>query len=320
MPVFTKEEKIVIATLKATNIVNVAINMNPTNYPELVNKAIKDGYFHKGGICHGIIMKTVPGDPDLFCASGIGTCFGIVNGDFDKLGGFPKDPSSQLMVNEKNKHLFPKQFVFKPGEHYELGTNTHQGYLTQKGINLFTEVGKLKGALYSVWKANGKGGHIGIIMGTDWQKVGPPGEKWRAFMHTIEFNTKNGTSNKDLAFLQNKNEYYIQQLRTDPVNYYDVAQKKLNPNYQPKEVAGDERNGGKLAFRTRLIGGLWFGDTEVTNVTICPIDQFYGGSYAPNGLSSRDTLYDFFGQDPMNNYNGRLWTPWGRIKDVIYEP
>ena len=142
MPNFTKIEQDTINSCRADNAVNSAILMNPTNFPFRTNKKILDGWFHKGGISHGIVLKTVPGTPgDLFCSAGVTTAFGLCNGDMVGCGGFPKDSSSQIVYNEAS--FFPKKFVFTPGVHYELGSSIHQGYLTQAGINLFNEVGKL---------------------------------------------------------------------------------------------------------------------------------------------------------------------------------
>lgn len=314
---FTNIEQVVINSCKSDNAVNSAILMNPTNYSFLPNQNIPDNYFHKGGISHGIVLKTVPGTPEsLFCSAGISAAFGLCNGDMVKCGGYPKDSSSQIVYNKAN--FFSKKFVFKPEEHYELGKDIHQGFLTESGVNLFREMSKLKGAVYSVRKKGGTG-HIGIVMAAELGYIPHPVNKYRGWLYTIEYNTKNGTPNKLIDQLQYKSQYVIQTLSKEPVNYYDTAQKKRNPNYVPSEKEGDERSGGKLAFRSRLIGGLWFCDPatlkvdEVDHVTIASTETFKGGIWAPDGLSSPN-YFDFFGLKDKSKY--KTW------KDMItiFEP
>jgi hypothetical protein len=51
---------------------------------------------------------------------------------------------------------------------------------------------------------------------------------------------------------------------------------------------GNQRGGGKLAFRKRVIGGSWgFVDLKFS---IAPTSQFSGGSWTPNGLSNPNTF------------------------------
>jgi hypothetical protein len=311
MSIYTEIEQNAIYACKSNHAVHSAMLMNPTNFPSLINDKVPEHFWYndkikKGGIYHGIIMKTVPGTPqNLFCNTGIATAFGCATGDMNKCGGYPKDSSSQVINDNSYYRLFNSRRIFYPGEHYEEGKNKYKGYLTNKGIKAFEDISKYVGAVYCVTKPPGMfgfgkpSGHTGMIMATELEYLGPPINKHRGWLYTIEYNTRNGFPNNLFNSIYDKNSFIIQTLKEEAVNYYDAEQKSKNPSYLPNEKAGDERTGGKLAFRARLIGGLWFRDPvkkegdDILGLSIGSTENFDGGIWAPRGLSSNNKYFDF---------------------------
>jgi hypothetical protein len=61
--------------------------------------------------------------------------------------------------------------------------------------------------------------------------------------------------------------------------------------YNTSAPGGDQRQGGKLAFRKRKIGGSWSKKDPESDIafTIAPTSQYGGGKWAPNGLGKDNT-------------------------------
>jgi hypothetical protein len=267
------------------------VNTNQPFIPGFINFSIPE-FYSKEGICWSLMMKTIPGgvNGDLFCNSGINFSFACFTGDFQGQGGYPISNSSQVMINNAKSWRPQEIITFLPDVHWEKGANLHQGFLTSAGVELFKKILPLKGAVYSVRKPNGTG-HIGMILGAELQAVNIPGkgQKYRGWFYTIEFNTKNGTDFNTANKIQGQSDFYIQNLKSPPVSFADEFKKKTIRNFKPSEAQGDERRGGKLALRLRLIGALWFIDDktkqplEVTNIIVGSTEKFKGGAWS-NGL------------------------------------
>ena len=250
-----------------------------------------NGWFHKWSPMFSIILKVVPGTPDnLFCAGGIGAAFAACNyqkGDvYSNLGGFPKSASSQLISESPN--------VFKEVITLNLGTDIERGgrgYLSNEGLKQIEKIRSWKGAVFNWTYPNGTG-HIGMVLGAEILQE-PITKKYRCWLYTLEYNTK-VSSGTDPKIINNPEEFVRQNLSKPGVNYYIQTELFKNPKYvlrkpngaedpQYNNKGGDERSGGKLAFRLRLFGG--GGDINPVRTSIANTENLSGGAWAPNGLT-----------------------------------
>jgi hypothetical protein len=258
-----------------------------------------NSWYHNWGIIHTMIKKIVPGTPaDLTCAAGIGTAFAACIHQKSKIyttGDFPNSSSSQLITaaNFKGEN---NVIILKPNEDY---AKDGKGYLTASGLKKLENFYKWKGAVFNFTNPNGRG-HIGMVLGFEIIKE-PTTGKDRCWLYTLEFNTKTSSA-KDLQVVQNPDEFVKQILAQPGINYYNYTELKKNPKYKLKipagknagsidpqyndGVGGDERTGGKLAFRLRLIGG--DADTDPVRFTLGNTTNFTGGSWAPKGLAENN--------------------------------
>jgi len=264
------------------------------------NYQITNGWYHNWGIIHQMIRKFVFGPPDLCCASGISFAFRACNSLWEitnqqyKIGDFPQSASSQL-ITEQNFKGKENIILLKPNEDY---AKDGKGYLTESGLKKLEKLKNWKGAVFSFTNPSGTG-HIGMILGFELIKE-PISQKYRCWLYTLEFNTKTSSA-KDLKVVENP-DTFVQQILAEPgINYYNYTELLKNPKYKLKIPTtglvdeqyddgagkGDERKGGKLAFRLRLIGG--DGDPDPIRTTLGNTGIFPGGSWAKNGLGEDNT-------------------------------
>lgn len=247
---------------------------------------VTNGWFHKWSPLFMSILKIVPGPDNLFCSMGIGTAFAACNPQkgniYSNTGGFPKNASSQII----NKNVFKSVITFASNSDYDV-----KGYLTDTGLEKVENIRNWKGAVYSFTYQNGTG-HIGMVLGAEILQD-PISKKYRCWLYTIEYNTKISSAN-DPSVIDNPDEFIRQNLAKPGVNYYLYTEQLKNPKYkllrpngvideQWIEGGGDERTGGKLSFRLRLLGGK--GTKPITKYTLGNTESFSGGSWAPNGLT-----------------------------------
>jgi hypothetical protein len=249
---------------------------------------VTNGWFHKWSPLFMSILKIVPGPDNLFCAMGIGTAFAACNPQkgniYNNTGGFPRSSSSQLIGGNEFKDIR----TFYPYSDYD----SEKGYLTDNGLRKAEAIRNWKGAVYSFSYPNGTG-HIGMVLGAEILQE-PISKKYRCWLYTLEYNTKISSAN-DPSVVDNPDEFIRQNLAKPGVNYYMYTESLKNPNYKllkpngvedpqwSKSGGNDERTGGKLAFRIRLLGGK--GAKYITAYTLGNTENFSGGSWAPNGLT-----------------------------------
>jgi hypothetical protein len=266
-------------------------NMPPLTYIKLNGKIVyqvTNSWFHKWSPLFMSILKIVPGPDNLFCAMGIGTAFAACNPQkgniYNNTGGFPRSSSSQLIGGS----IFKNIIIFYPYSDYD----TEKGYLTDNGLRKAEAIRNWKGAIYSFSYPNGTG-HIGMVLGAEILQE-PISKKYRCWLYTLEYNTKISSAN-DPNIIDNPDEFLRQNLAKPGVNYYMQTELLKNPKYKllkpngvedpqwSKSGGDDERTGGKLAFRIRLLGGK--GAKYITAYTLGNTENFSGGSWAPNGLT-----------------------------------
>ena len=250
-----------------------------------------NGWFHKWSPLFSTIMKIVPETPDyLFCSAGIATAFAACNNQkgnvYSNTGGFPKSPSSQLIANSSKS--FKEIITLNLGTDIEDGG---RGYLSKEGLKQIEKIQSWKGAVFN-WTYPGGSGHIGMVLGAEILQE-PITKKYRCWLYTLEYNTK-ASSGTDPRIINNPEEFVRQNLAKPGINYYMQTELFKNPKYkllkpdgvedsQYSDKGGDERSGGKLAFRLRLLGG--FGDINPYKAAIANTENLGGGLWAPNGLT-----------------------------------
>jgi hypothetical protein len=246
-----------------------------------------NGWFHKWSPMFSAILKITEGPDDLFCAMGITAAFTACNPQkgniYSNTGGFPGSSSSQLIVGSTFKDIKTFRDAFDYDE---------KGYLTDNGLIKAEAIRNWKGAVYNFTYQNNTG-HIGMVLGAEILQE-PITKKYRCWLYTLEYNTKISSAN-DPSVINNPEEFIRQNLAIPGINYYMRTELSKNPKYILRKPNGvedpqwsksggnDERTGGKLAFRIRLLGGK--GSKPITRYALGNTENFNGGSWAPNGLT-----------------------------------